>query len=361
VKVAVTGAQGLIGWHLMCALHAASIESCGIERSAFDNPEVLAKAIADVDVVVHAAGANRGDDAEVSATNVRLATVLAQALRPLREPPAVIFTNSTHTDRDTAYGRSKLEAAALLANGGSGRFVDLVLPGVFGEHGKPFYNSVVSTFCHQLSVGDELSVNDDAQLELIHAQDVADVIIDAITSRSEGTRRVPGETITVTGLAHRLTSMHSSYSEGVVPSIAEPFNRALFNTMRSYRFPSLYPTVLDPKSDQRGRLVELVKADTGGQMFISSTKPGITRGNHYHRRKVERFVVVEGAATISLRRLFSAEALTFEVSGDEPVAIDMPTMHTHNITNVGDDSLTTVFWADEIFDPERPDTFGEVV
>jgi UDP-2-acetamido-2,6-beta-L-arabino-hexul-4-ose reductase len=361
VRIAVTGSQGLIGWHLMCALHAAGIEASGPDRNAVNNSTELAEALDGADVVVHAAGANRGSDEEVSATNVRLASTLADALERLPKPPTVIYTNSTHIDRDTAYGNSKREAAAILAGSKSARFIDLVLPGVFGEHGKPYYNSVVSTFCHQLSIDEELSVKDDAQLELLHAQDVADVIIGAATDASEGTLCVPGEPITVTALAERLSSMNARYSSGVVPSIGDPFDRALFNTMRSYRFPSLYPTVLDPKSDQRGSLVELVKADTGGQMFISSTKPGVTRGNHYHRRKVERFVVVEGAATISLRRLFTDDVVTFEVSGDEPVAIDMPTMHTHNITNVGDDSLTTVFWADEIFDPERPDTFGEPV
>jgi UDP-2-acetamido-2,6-beta-L-arabino-hexul-4-ose reductase len=345
----------------MCALQAKGIESRGVDRSAFDSPTKLAEALADVDVVVHAAGANRGHDDEVSTTNVRLASMLGDALKHLPEPPAVIYTNSTHIDRDTAYGNSKREAADILADSESARVVDLVLPGVFGEHGRPHYNSVVSTFCHQLSVDEELSVNDDAQLELIHAQDVADVVIEAAIGRSEGTLRVPGTTITVTALAERLTSMHASYSAGVIPPIEDPFDRALFNTVRSYRFPSRYPTVLDPKSDQRGSLVELVKAETGGQMFISFTKPGITRGNHYHRRKVERFVVVEGAAKISLRRLFTNDVVTFVVHGDEPVAVDMPTMHTHNITNVGDDSLTTVFWADEIFDPEHPDTFGEPV
>lgn len=361
MKVVITGATGLIGWHLRCALYSEAIECAAVDRSAFDNAAALARQVAGADVVVHAAGANRGEDEETSATNIRLAQVLADAVDTLSDPPMLIYTNSTHIDRDSAYGNSKREAAAILAGCGSPGFLDVVLPGVFGEHGQPYYNSVVSTFCHQLSRDEELSVNDDVELELVHAQDVADVITRAARSNLEGTWRVPGEHVTVTALASRLTSMQESYSTGVVPSIEDEFDRALFNTMRSYRFPFLYPTELEPKNDQRGRLVELVKTNTGGQMFISSTKPGITRGNHYHRRKVERFVVVEGTARISLRRLFTDEVVTFEVSGEQPVAIDMPTMHTHNITNVGHGSLTTVFWADEIFDPERPDTFGEQV
>ena len=284
MKFAVTGASGLVGWHTRCALHATGTETIAIERSAFDDPEALRLAIDGADVIVHAAGANRGDDAEISATNIALAETMAKAISDMADAPLVIFTNSTHIDRDTAYGRSKREAAAILSDA-TDRFADVVLPGIFGEHGKPNYNSVVSTFCDQLANGIELSVNDDAQLELIHAQDVADLLIDIATSGKTGVIRVPGTAIGVIALAERLTDLHTSYAGKVVPPIADHFDRALFNTMRSYRFPAHYPTELEPRHDQRGHLVELVKADTGGQMFFSTTKPGITRGNHYHRHR----------------------------------------------------------------------------
>lgn len=360
MKFAVIGATGLIGWHVMCALHAAGAEAVPVHRFAFDDPEALRIALEGADVVLHAAGANRGDDAELSRTNIVLAEQLAAAITGMTSHPAVVYTNSTHIDRDTAYGRSKREAGRMLA-GATDRFANLVLPGVFGEHGKPYYNSVVSTFCDQLANGVELSVNDDAQLQLIHAQDVADLVIDVAASGQTGEIRPSGTAIGVVALAERLNDLHLSYEAGVVPTITDRFDRALFNTMRSYRFPRHYPTALDPRYDQRGHLVELVKADTGGQMFISSTKQGITRGNHYHRRKVERFVVVDGQANISLRRLLTDDVVSFDVDGSSPVAIDMPTMHTHNITNTGSDVLTTVFWSDEIFDPDAPDTYAEVV
>ncbi len=360
MKFAITGASGLVGWHTRCALHASGFEAIAIDRSAFDDPEALRIALNGADVVVHAAGANRGDDSEISGTNIALAETLAKAVSDTADAPLVIYTNSTHIDRDTAYGTSKTEAAAILGEA-TDRFANVVLPGIFGEHGKPYYNSVVSTFCDQLADGVELSVNDDAQLELLHAQDAADLLLDVATSAKTGVIRAPGKGISVVALAKRLTELHTSYHRGVVPPIADHFDRSLFNTMRSYRFPSHYPAALEPRHDQRGHLVELVKADTGGQMFFSTTKPGITRGNHYHRRKVERFVVVEGQANISLRRMFSDEVHSFDVDGSSPVAIDMPTMHTHNITNIGPGGLTTVFWSDEIFDPEAPDTYGEVV
>lgn len=360
MRIAVTGASGLIGWHIECALQAEGIDVVAVDRQAFADPHRLADAIRDTDIVVHAAGANRGDDVDVVATNIDLARGLATAVTTVPTPPHVIYLNSTHIDRDTAYGSSKREAARILASTNA-PFLDLVLPGVFGEHGRPFYNSVVSTFCYQLAHGQSPSIENDAEMQLIHVQDVADLVMCSAAETLTGSHRPSGRTIRVTELAARLEALSCTYATGVVPSISDPFERAIFNTLRSYRFPHLYPTQLEPRSDERGRLIELVQAHTAGQMFISSTVPGVTRGNHFHRRKVERFIVVEGTATISLRRLLHNDVVTFTVSGQHPVAVDIPTLHTHNITNVGSDSLTTVFWTDEIFDPARPDTYAAIV
>lgn len=361
MRVAVTGAGGFLGWHLRCALHAAGWDVVPIERAAFEAPALLAAAVRTADAVVHAAGVNRGDDATIERTNVWLAEQLLAAL-PTDRPPHVVFLNSTHRDRDTPYGRSKAAAAQLLAHGlPAERVLDLVLPGVFGEGGRPRYNSAVATFCHQLAAGEALTVNDDAAMELVHAQDVADAVLQAIEHGTSGRLRLEGEHTSVVAVAERLQSLHQRYESGVVPALAGRFERSLFNTLRAARYPQHYPIDLTPRSDQRGRLVELVRTDTSGQMFFSSTVPGITRGDHYHRRKVERFVVVEGTAVIRLRRLFSDEVVSFEVSGEQPVAVDIPTLHTHHITNTGSSTLLTVFWADELFDPEAPDTFSEKV
>lgn len=361
MRIAITGSSGLIGWHIWCALKAEGHEAIGIDRSAFSSDEDLEAALDDVDAVVHAAGANRGEDDEVYQTNINLAQRLTNAVLSCRRPPHVLFTNSTHIERDTRYGESKRRAAEILETVGSSNFANLVLPGVFGEHGRPNYNSVVSTFAQQLASGRSLTINDDAEIELMHAQDVADTVIDAVSRRTAGTVRIPGEHTTVRRLAERMTRLSERYDSGVIPDIGGDFDRAIFNTMRSYRFPTRYPTALEPRADQRGSLVEVVRADTGGQSFLSWTKPGITRGNHFHRRKVERFAVVAGSARISLRRLGHGDVVGFDVTGSDPVAIDIPTLHTHNIVNTGDDALTTLFWADEIFDPGNPDTFFEEV
>jgi UDP-2-acetamido-2,6-beta-L-arabino-hexul-4-ose reductase len=360
VRVAITGAAGLLGWHIRCALHSAGIETVPIGRPEFGDGRQLLAALDGCEAVVHAAGANRGEDAEVEQTNVKLAADLAEAIAGESVPPLIVYLNSTQHLNDTPYGRSKRVAASVLGESGA-PFLDLVLPGVFGEFGRPFYNSVVSTFCHQLSKGEQLTIHNDAPVEVVHAQDVADIVVSRLREGQVGQERVEGAHLSVRELAEQLGDLHARYEDGVVPFVSDPLQRALFNTLRSYRFPGRYPTVLSPRSDNRGRLVELSKADTGGQTFISTTAPGITRGQHYHRRKLERFVVVEGQATISLRRMFGGEVISFEVRGEDPVAIDMPTLVTHNITNSGGDTLVTVFWTDEIFNPEAPDTYAEAV
>jgi UDP-2-acetamido-2,6-beta-L-arabino-hexul-4-ose reductase len=362
VRIAVTGPTGLVGWHLCCALSAAGHEAVKVDRAAFASDEALVEAVNGADAVVHAAGANRGPDEDVFMTNVGLAERLAGAVESCHDQPHVVFTNSTHIERDTPYGESKRRAAEILGNAASSGFTNLVLPGIFGEHGRPNYNSVVSTFADQLALGATLSINDDADLELMHAQDAADVIIDAVSHRHPGTARVAGERTSVAQIAARLVDLADRYDQGVIPDISSHFDRSLFNTMRSYRFPARYPPMaLEPRRDQRGSLVEVVRSDTGGQSFVSWTNPGVTRGNHFHRRKVERFVVLEGTARISLRRLGYSDVISFDVSGSNPMAIDIPTLYTHKIENTGDGLLTTLFWADEIFDADHPDTVFEEV
>jgi UDP-2-acetamido-2,6-beta-L-arabino-hexul-4-ose reductase len=165
----------------------------------------------------------------------------------------------------------------------------------------------------------------------------------------------------ISAVANLLDQQLSSYRSGVLPTMDNRFEWALFNTLRFSMFPAAYPLPLERKTDNRGHLVETVKASSGGQSFVSSTHPGITRGNHYHRRKFERFLVLAGTADISLRRLFSPDVVSFTVSGEQPSPIDMPTLHTHNITNIGDTELITMFWTNEIFDPNRPDTYALMV
>lgn len=365
MKIGITGIHGLIGWHLRARLaRRTDLEIRGADRATFTDPAALAEFVAGVDVVVHLAGMNRGEDAELESANVALASALVQACERAAAKPHVVYSSSTHIDRETAYGRSKRVAGERLqdwACRSGGSLTNLILPHVFGEFGKPFYNSAVSTFCHQLSRREEPTIIVDGALELVHTQRVAEQIEQAFQDRTHGDLRMKGDPIQTSELLGRLRTMSSLYDRHVIPDLREPLNLRLFNTYRSYLFPQHYPVTLEVHVDARGGLFEAVRSLNPGQVFLSTTKPGITRGGHYHTRKVERFLVITGEAVIRLRKLFTDEITEFRVSGSKPQYVDMPTFHTHDITNVGTGELTTAFWAHEIFDPNDSDTYMEPV
>jgi len=357
-RVVLTGAGGFLGWHVRVLARAQGRpDPVVVPRADLAEPHRLAALLDGADRVLHLAGVNRGEPTEV-AGNVELARCLAEGLRRCGTPPkTVVFANSIHSGTASPYGESKEAAAALLADAtrwtGSG-FVDLRLPNLFGEHGRPHYNSVVATFCRLLAQGYAPEVRDDRELELLHATDAAALLL-GTADTAVGDRR------TVRQLAERLAHFAAEYRDGVIPALSDRFDVRLFNTYRSHCFPAHHPLPLTRHDDSRGTLVETVKARGAGQTFNSSTRPGHTRGQHYHLAKVERFVVVRGEAQICLRRLLHDEVVRLRVSGGSPVAVDMPTMWVHNITNIGSAELLTMFWANDIFDPARPDTYPEQV
>ncbi len=369
MKIGVTGASGLLGFHSRCCLHAlkGAHEIRLATRNTFASPDILDQFAQGLDGILHFAGMNRGPELEVEATNIAITRALVTALRRTDARPAIAYANSTHCSRDTGYGLGKLASAELLQQWGyesGARVGNFVLPHVFGECGKPFYNSVVSTFCYQLARFEEPCIDVDGELELLHAQDVAQHLISWLCddNAQSGLQRLVGTPMRVSVMLERLRELLVRYvKQGALPNLDKDIDLRLFNTLRSYLYPSFYPQPLKMHTDTRGELFEAVKTDQGGQTFLSTTVPGATRGNHWHLRKIERFLVVGGHGTISIRKLFSNEILTFEVSGDVPAYIDIPTLHTHSITNTGKEILQTLFWSNEIFDPAHPDTYPEVV
>ena len=243
----------------------------------------------------------------------------------------------------------------------SARFSNVVFPHLYGEGGRPFYNSVASTFCHLLANSGKPEIHVDSELNLLHCQDAAALIFRLLQEKHEGEIRPEGHRIMVTDLLGEVEALAEAYRDQLLPDLTDPFRLRLFNTYRSYLEPEDRAVALERRADERGSLFEAVRSKNAGQTFFSTTKPGINRGNHYHTRKVERFLVVKGEAIIRMRRLFSDEVLEYPVNGHEPCYVDMPTLYTHNITNVGDGELMTLFWANEIFDPGDADTFSEVV
>jgi len=362
MRVAITGAYGFLGWHLACRLRAMQgIEPLRLGRREFADPTGLAEALAGVDVVIHLAGVNRADsDDEVEDGNIELAAALAKALGD--EPRHVVYGNSVQSDLDNPYGRGKRRAAEILS-ALPGTLADVHLPNLFGEHGLPAYNSFVATFCHEVAAGRQPTVTADRRVHLLHAQDAAQVLMEAADLRLDHHARPKGAAHGVADVLARINEFHSMYAEcGEIPDLSTKFAVDLFNTYRSYAFPDQFPVFASVHRDVRGELFETARAHGGtGQAFVSTTVPGAARGDHYHLHKVERFFVVRGEAEISLRRLLHDEVVTFHVSGDMPGFVDMPTMWAHNIRNVGNGDLVTMFWADQLLDPDDPDQFPERV
>lgn len=365
MNIGITGADGFFGWHLRALLHLQAGHNVWLAgRATFSDPKRLDGFVAVLDAVVHLAGTNKHDgDAERS--NLDLARELTASFERTGRAPRVVFSNSIWSERDDVpYGRGKRAAADHLrawAERSDTPVADLVFPHTFGEFGRPFHNSVVSTFCHQLARGDTPQILVDGDLELIHVQEAAARCLRAAEAGENGRFRVRGTAMTVSALLDRLRHMTASYAAGIIPDLRNPLDARLFNTLRSYLYPEHYPAFLTPHSDSRGTLFEAVRGETGGQVFLSTTHSGATRGDHVHTRKVERFLVVSGEAQIRLRRLFSDQVNTFRVSGGRPCYIDIPTFYTHNIVNVGTSDLVTLFWTNEIFDPIDSDTYHEPV
>ena len=361
-RVAMTGGDGFLGWHVQCALREQRIVAGDIPVGSFFDADQARRAMEGAGRFIHLAGVNRGTDEEVAAGNILFAEQAAGVLRTVDNPPSVVvYANSIQSTLDNIYGKAKAAASEILraaANAVGAEFIDVSFPNLFGEHGRPFYNSVVATFCHILAESGAPTVIEDRELTLLHAQDAADLLIGNVPIEAmEGLTALE----TVTGLRDRLASMASCYSRGEIPDISARFDRDLFNTYRSYA-PTLTTGIpLTPHSDDRGTFFEIMRAGGGqNQSSFSVTKPGFRRGDHFHRRKIERFIVLAGQATMTLRKVGTDQRVFIDVTGDQPVAVDMPTMWTHAITNTGNEPLYTAFWINELYDPAHPDTTPEV-
>lgn len=362
-RYVLTGGRGFLGLHTRAALkeHGHEVRLIPVGE-AFDASEARA-ALDGADQLLHLAGVNRGTDEEVAQGNALFARQMAEVLAEVEDAPArVVFANSIQAANGSVYGEAKTAAADALGTATAARgavFDDVRLPNLFGEFGRPFYNAVTATFCHLLATGEDPQVQQDRELTLLHAQNAADVLIGTAAVADMEALAVRE---TVSGLARRLGEMARTYARTEFPDLATPFERDLFNTYRSHLYPDGLPLPITRHADARGSFFEIVRSGGGpGQTSFSTTAPGVTRGDHYHRRKVERFTVLAGEAEISLRRLGTDQRHVFRVSGGAPVSVDMPTLVSHKITNVGESTLYTAFWTNDLFDPMNPDTIPEAV
>ncbi len=290
---------------------------------------------------------------------------MCEILRRQGSAPLVVLPSSTQAALENPYGRSKREAEELLAafaheTGAQTRVFRL--PGVFGKWCRPDYNSVVATFCYRIARGEEICISDPGHvIELVHIDDVVGAFVGLLDGKEpEGDgvwcRVTPTTRVTLGKLAEMIRLFRRGRRTVDAPPVGDRFSRVLYSTYLSYLPPGLFAYDLNQRVDVRGELAELLRGPALGQLFLSRTRPGITRGNHYHDAKVEKFVVVEGEAIIRFRGILIDEVMEYPVSGRDFRVVDIPPGFTHSISNVGQSDLVVLFWASEPFDPERPDT-----
>jgi UDP-2-acetamido-2,6-beta-L-arabino-hexul-4-ose reductase len=374
LKVGITGQTGFIGTHLFNFLNLKKEEIITIpfKDSYFDNDNRLIEFVTECDVIVHLAAVNRhGDPQVIYDTNIKLVKQLIIALENTGKQTHVLFSSSTQEEKDNLYGKSKHDGRLLFeqwAEKNHTRFTGFVIPNVFGPFGNPFFNSVIATFCHQLTHNEQPKILIDANLQLICVNELVELFYQKIVNpdtRSFSNRYDVPYTYEnkVSEILIKLENYKKTYFDAhCFPELHGIFEVNLFNTFRSYIDHSKhYPVFLKKNTDQRGTFIETIKTSLGGQFSFSTTVPGVTRGNHFHTRKIERFIVIKGKAAIELRRIGTGEILHFELNGEYPSFVDMPVWFSHNITNVGDEELITLFWINEFFNPDDPDTFFEKV
>jgi UDP-2-acetamido-2,6-beta-L-arabino-hexul-4-ose reductase len=368
-KVVITGLIGFMGSHLQDRLRRQEdVEVPPFEDAFFSEPKNLRQVLTDADTVVHLAAMNRGDEKEIYNTNIELVKKLVGTLDSINARPHVIFSSSTQACLDNPYGRSKKEGARILeewSKKNSAPVTVLAIPNVFGDRGRPFYNSVVATFCHLLTHGGKPEIQIDKEVGLIYINELVEVFWEKINNPPAGFERIdvkPTASAKVTDILKMLNHFKDCYYDmKVVPVLATSFEKNLYNVFVSYAEAPDYEQPLMLRTDDRGSLFEVVKEEKGSQIFFSTTKPGIVRGNHYHTRKQEKFCVVKGEAIIRIRRIGTDKVVEYRVSGEKPVVVEMPIFYTHNIENVGSGELCTLFWTNELYNPNDGDTFFEKV
>lgn len=371
IKIGITGQSGFIGSHLYntIGLYSEKFERISFSNSFFKDEELLNEFVSQCDVIIHLAAINRQNDLEILyQTNIRLVNQLINSCEKTNSKPHILFSSSTQEERDNLYGRSKKESRELFekwASKSKSLFTGLVIPNVFGPFGKPFYNSVISTFSHQITRNESPEIQIDSTLKLIYIGELINEIINKIEEKSFDSEYLVPHTkeLKVSEVLSLLQTFKEVYQENrEIPFLKNTFELNLFNTFRCFMdIGSYFPVKLIQHTDTRGSFVEVARLGIGGQVSFSTTFPGITRGNHYHTRKIERFTVVKGKALIQLRRIGTNELFDFYLDGNEPAYVDIPIWYTHNIKNIGEEELCTMFWINEPYNIENSDTYFEQV
>lgn len=365
MKILVTGAKGFIGKNLIAELRNRKYDDI-YEFDKDTEFSLLDEFCKEADFVFHLAGVNRPEkQSEFMEGNFGFTSDLLNTLKKHNNKCPVMISSSVQAELDNPYGKSKKAGEELLLDYSRENGAKVLIyrfPNVFGKWCRPNYNSAVATFCHNIAHDLSIQVNDPSVvMNLVYIDDVVNELINTLVgngNKVDSFFEVPvTHTITLGEIADLVQSFKKSREDRLVPNMSDAFAKKLYSTYLSYLPEDQFSYELKMNVDQRGSFTEFIKTPDRGQVSVNISKPGITKGNHWHHTKNEKFLVVSGKGVIRFRRIDSDEVLEYFVNGYKMEVVDIPTGYTHNIENLGDIDMVTIMWANESFDPEKPDTY----
>jgi UDP-2-acetamido-2,6-beta-L-arabino-hexul-4-ose reductase len=363
--VLITGAKGFLGKNLVQFLNQTGKYT--IFEYDVDNSDKLSSYLEKADFIFHLAGVNKpNNEDDYDDVNFGLTEYITDQLIKLHKKTSIVFSSSKQAELSNPYGKSKKKAEEVLLkyqNTANAPIYIFRFPNIFGKWSKPNYNSFIATLCYNISHDKESFIDDrNKVLEIIYIDEVIKMITNLLTN-PPGTKGDdfcdPGKTfkITLGEIEAKLLQFKTSRETLILPDFSDELTRNLYATYLSYLEKDKFAYGLKGKNDQRGNLIELFKSKGFGQVFISTTKPGVTRGNHFHASKIEKFCVIKGDGLIKFRRIDDYEVLLYPVSGENIQIIDIPPGYTHSIENTSQEEMMVLFWANEVFDQKNPDTY----
>ena len=368
MKVLITGANGFIAKNLRVTL--GKMEHIEVSKYTRENTlDELESYIKEVDFIFHLAGVNRPENKEeFYEGNSSLTKTIIELIQKHNKKIPILLSSSAQVGNDSDYAKSKEEAENLIVQYSKDNHVNCFiyrLPNVFGKWSKPNYNTVIATWCHNITRDIEIQVNNrDAELTLVYIGDVVHAFLNHLYLNQSSEIYFEVKKVykkTLGEIEELLYMFRDSRQNLLIPNIAQGFERVLYATYLSFMPTDKFSYKLSGHEDARGTFYEILKTLDSGQLGISTTKPGITRGNHYHNTKNEKFLVIKGKALIELRDIYSKEIIQYNVNGHDLEIVEMIPGYTHNITNTGDEEMVLLIWANENYDPKAPDTnFVEV-
>lgn len=365
MKILVTGAQGFIGKNLITELNNRGYNEV-YKYDKDTDPSLLDEYCKKADFVYHLAGVNRPKEpSQFMEGNYGFTSELLNTLKKHNNTAPIMVSSSIQAELDNPYGQSKKAGEDLLFSYGKENGSKILVyrfPNVFGKWCKPNYNSVVATFCHNIAREISIQVNDPSvEMNLVYIDDVINELISALNNnenKGNSFYEIPvSHTITLGEIVGLLNSFKKSREDKTVPDMSDAFTKKLYSTYLSYLPEDKFSYELKMNEDNRGSFTEFIRTPDRGQVSINVSKPGITKGNHWHHTKNEKFLVVNGKGVIRLRELKSDKVLEYFVSGEKMEVVDIPVGYTHNIENLGDTDMVTVMWVNEPFDQKKPDTY----